>query len=464
MRWETAIWIRSPLLPFRDSPNDHHSQEEAASATRRNPESVSPSSLISTADARQSAVTEPGLQIECDSCRCDLTHSVRIKCADPVCEPGDGVDICPPCFCSGKEFARHRRDHPYRVVVRTPPSLPRHNPLIATVPQELHSYPILTEDWGADEYVTLIVVTYIRFHPYRLPTRELLLLEGVSLQGLGNWQAIAEHIGTRTRDEVEEHYRSVYINSPNWPLPVCYVFPLPYMNPSDDKRQRMDLRFDVDASEFQERKRRRISNMNTAPAPTTKVPPTSAPAVHEVATFLPGRLEFEHELDNEAEDLVKDLEFGIITQYGGDSIPFDDTAPPPPPSEKSDSAAPVSGSALDQSQNVINGGVNGHTALVNGGAGDPKSEPVDKSADDDEDAEEENMMPPPIETDDSIAFKLTLLDVYASRVEKRRENKAVMFERGLLEYKKVSGAPRGPVISPNQHSTDAGCGQEATER
>jgi len=205
----------------------------------------------------------------------------------------------------------------------------------------------------------------------------------------------------------------------------------------------MDLRFEVDASEFQERKRRRISNMNTAPASTPKVAPTSAPAVHEIATFLPGRLEFEHELDNEAEDLVKDLEFGIVTQYGGDSIPFDDTAPPPP-SEKPDSAAPNPGPAPDpiaQPPNVINGGVNGHTALVNGNIGKQKSEPMDKAMDDDEDAEaEENMMPPPIETDDSIAFKLSLLDVYAGRVEKRRESKAIMFERGLLEYKKASVA------------------------
>ena len=209
--------------------------------------------------------------------------------------------------------------------------------------------------------------------------------------------------------------------------------------------------------------------MNTAPAPTPKVPPTSAPAVHEVATFLPGRLEFEHELDNEAEDLVKDLEFGITTQYGGDSIPFDDTAPPPPPSEKSDSVpSNPGGSTLDsinQSQSAINGGVNGHTSLVNGSAGHLKSEPVDKSADDDEDAEaEENMMPPPIETDDSIAFKLTLLDVYASRVEKRRENKAMMFDRGLLEYKKASVLSRGAVSLSNQHSTDASCGQKATKR
>ena len=63
------------------------------------------------------AINEPGLQIECDSCMCDLTHSIRIKCADPACEMGDGVDICPACFCAGKEFKRHRRGHDYRVVV-----------------------------------------------------------------------------------------------------------------------------------------------------------------------------------------------------------------------------------------------------------------------------------------------------------------------------------------------------------
>ncbi len=52
------------------------------------------------------------------------------------------------------------------------------------------------------------------------PPRELLLLEGITLQGLGNWQAISEHVGTRTKEEVEQHYYSVYVDSPNWPLPV----------------------------------------------------------------------------------------------------------------------------------------------------------------------------------------------------------------------------------------------------
>lgn len=50
--------------------------------------------------------------------------------------------------------------------------------------------------------------------------RELLLLTGITAHGIGNWKKIAEHIGTRTKDEVEEHYRKVYIESKDWPLPV----------------------------------------------------------------------------------------------------------------------------------------------------------------------------------------------------------------------------------------------------
>ena len=98
------------------------------------------------------AINEPGVQTECDGCLVDLTHSIRIKCADPVCAVGDGVDLCPNCFCSGKEFGKHKRGHAYRVEV----SNTRCNPYdlrLTTLGllKELHSYPIFTEDWGADE-------------------------------------------------------------------------------------------------------------------------------------------------------------------------------------------------------------------------------------------------------------------------------------------------------------------------
>ncbi|KAH9948626.1 hypothetical protein B0H21DRAFT_689706 [Amylocystis lapponica] len=334
-------------------------------------------------------VNEPGLQIQCDGCRCDLTHSIRIKCSDPACEPGDGTDICPACFCSGKEFARHKRWHAYRVV-------------------ELHSYPIFSEDWGADE--------------------ELLLLEGVSLQGLGNWQAIAEHVGTRSKEEVEQHYNSVYIDSPDWPLP------------------RMDLEFHVDPSEFQERKRRRISKMNTTAPPPVKIAPTSAPGVHEIGSFLPGRLEFEHEIDNEAEDLVKDLEFGVCLEWGGDELPEDekdvDVIARAKWEKEKQTKQTTPGKHLPNG--YMDGIINGYASNGDTPKESARSEEGGKAENGaaNGEVESEDTQPPPIENTDSLAFKLTLLEMYRQRVEKRHQNKAVIFERGLLNHKQMMAAEK----------------------
>ncbi|KAF4621190.1 hypothetical protein D9613_000260 [Agrocybe pediades] len=330
-------------------------------------------------------LNEPGVQYQCDACACDLTHNIRIKCADPECVEGDGVDLCPTCFCAGKEFGKHLRGHPYRVI-------------------EMNSYPIFTEDWGADE--------------------ELLLLTGITSHGIGNWKKIAEHVGTRTKEEVEEHYRKVYIESKDWPMP------------------QMDKEFNIEPEIFHERKRRRITAMNNQEPPPPKAAPTSAPAVHEIATFLPGRLEFEHEIDNEAEDLVKDLEFGVVLEYGGDQIPEDENdldvrARLKWEEEKRAGTFtgfhphPVTGG---KGPPPVNGKVNGYH--VNGDLKKPKIE------DTSQDEEEEPVQPQPYETKDSLAFKLTLIEMYYQRVEKRLESKAVIFERGLLEYKKMQAAEK----------------------
>lgn len=74
---------------------------------------------------------EPGFIVECDSCFTNLTHAVRIRCADPVCE-SSSIDICADCFRQGKEFGRHKANHPYRII-------------------EKHHIPIFDEDWEADE-------------------------------------------------------------------------------------------------------------------------------------------------------------------------------------------------------------------------------------------------------------------------------------------------------------------------
>ncbi|KAJ6455841.1 hypothetical protein C8R45DRAFT_1035885 [Mycena sanguinolenta] len=351
------------------------------------------------------SVSEPGVQFECDSCACDLTHTIRIKCADPACQSEDGVDICPPCFCAGKEFGNHLRTHPYRVI-------------------EFNSYPIFSADWGADE--------------------ELLLLKGIASHGLGNWKKIAEHVGTQTREECEKHYNSVYVDSPDWPLPP------------------MDLKFQIAPEEFQEAKRRRITEMNAMPIAPPKAAPTSAPGIHEVATFLPGRLEFEHELDNEAEDLVKDLEFGVCLEFDGDEIPEDEHDPDVKArirweEDKRNGIVPGSVVVIPERKmshkgkgpmpvNGSNGAVNG--ARVNGDAAahsSSQSEDVvmgNTNGTGTADEEEEVTPLPPIETQYSLTFKLTLLEMYFQRVEKRLESKALMFDRGLLEYKKIQAAEK----------------------
>lgn len=234
--------------------------------------------------------------------------------------------------------------------------------------------------------------------------------------------------------------------------------------------QRMDLTFDVEPSIFHERKRRRISSMTAAVANSKPIPaPTSAPGVHDVATFLPGRLEFEHELDNDAEDLVKDLEFGVVREFGGDEMPIDEA-----------DVDVVARAKLDEERRKgrerTNGmvGIDGReqsvdstdvmTSLINGydianGHAEVRREKLTKeeakngkdSKEGDGGDTEEPVLPPPYETRDSMNFKLALLGMYNHRIEKRLENKAVMFDRGLIEYKKVRLSLWMPLDSNRTH-------------
>lgn len=197
----------------------------------------------------------------------------------------------------------------------------------------------------------------------------------------------------------------------------------------------MDIKFDVEAEVFHERKRRRITAMNNQDPPPTKPAPTSAPGIHEIAGFFPGRLEFEHEIDNEAEDLVKDLEFGFISGYGGEEMVEDENDPDVKARQKWEEDKRLGilpGQRAGSLPVMVNGTVNGHH--VNGDVKKLKAEDSNGNADEDAD---EPTQPQPYETDNSIAFKLTLLEAYFQRVDKRHEAKAFIFERGLLDYKKV---------------------------
>ncbi|KAJ9220661.1 hypothetical protein DTO207G8_8993 [Paecilomyces variotii] len=256
--------------------------------------------------------TEGGTKYHCDVCSVDVTSTVRISCAHSACPE---YDLCVPCFSEGKSSKNHDpRTHPYQVI-------------------EQNSVPIYTEDWGADE--------------------ELLLLEGAEIYGLGSWADIADHIGGyRTKDEVRDHYIDTYINSPNFPLPAR-------ADPHDTS-----LQDSIPKEEFQARKKRRIEERKeaakSAPPATPKQKPTaSVPACHEVQGYMPGRLEFETEFLNEAEEAVQHMTF--------------------------------------EPGNGLN---------------------------------EKGEMEPEME------LKMTVMEIYNSRLTARTERKKILFEHNLLEYRK----------------------------
>lgn len=187
---------------------------------------------------------------------------MRIHCADSACSD---FDLCVPCFSQGFASRDHNPStHAFSVI-------------------EQHSIPIFTEDWGADE--------------------ELLLLEGAEVYGLGSWADIADHIGGfRNKEEVRDHYINTYVKSRNFPLPAR-------ADPSD--RSLLD---EVPRQEFQARKKRRIEERkeaakNAPPAPPKQKPTSSVPSCHEIQGYMPGRLEFETEFYNEAEEAVQHMQF-----------------------------------------------------------------------------------------------------------------------------------------------------------
>lgn len=187
-------------------------------------------------------------KFHCDVCSSDCTRRIRISCAE--CQD---YDLCVPCFASGKASGKHEPWHDYRVV-------------------EQHQYPIFDEDWGADE--------------------ELLLIEGCQTLGLGNWQDVADFIEGRSKEEVGEHYEKYYLNSEYYPIPdLNKTFP------------------DVTISDFLARRRQRFERRKNLPLPPPKKLLTSQPLCSYIQKYMPGRLEFEEEAEDEAEKVVQDMVF-----------------------------------------------------------------------------------------------------------------------------------------------------------
>lgn len=101
---------------------------------------------------------------------------------------------------------------------------------------------------------------------------------------------------------------------------------------------------------------------------------------------MPGRLEFETEYENEAETLVKDMEFGKVYQFGGDEQP---------------------GPEVEVQEVKPEGVVPGE----------------------EKDTGDEN--------EDDLELKLAILEMFNERYDRRMAAKELIFDRGLMNYKQV---------------------------
>lgn len=158
----------------RSRGNFHSADEDPTQRSRRKKNASSGENSESAAAGQGTSEGKRALY-HCNYCNKDITGKIRIKCV--VCPD---FDLCIECFSVGAELTPHKSNHPYRVMDNL-------------------SFPLICSDWNADD--------------------EILLLEGTEMYGLGNWAEVAEHVGTKSKEQCIEHYTNVYKNSPYFPLP-----------------------------------------------------------------------------------------------------------------------------------------------------------------------------------------------------------------------------------------------------
>lgn len=154
---------------------NHSAEEDSSQSRSKRKRTASNLENLEAATSGQGMSEGKKALYHCNYCNKDISGKIRIKCA--CCSD---FDLCVECFSVGAEVYPHKSNHPYRVMDNL-------------------SFPLFCSDWNADE--------------------EILLLEGIEMYGLANWNEVAEHVGTKSKSHCIEHYNTIYMNSPCFPLP-----------------------------------------------------------------------------------------------------------------------------------------------------------------------------------------------------------------------------------------------------
>ncbi|KAL5769329.1 hypothetical protein ACOSQ2_016112 [Xanthoceras sorbifolium] len=257
----------------RSRGNLHSNNEDLTQRSRRSKKNVSRENAESSSAGQGTSEGKRALY-HCNYCYKDITGKVRIKCA--VCPD---FDLCAECFSVGAEVHPHKSNHPYRVMDNL-------------------AFPLLCPDWNADE--------------------EILLLEGIDMYGF-HWEEVVKHVGTKTKEQCIDHYTNVYLKSP--------VFPLPDMShvagkdrkdllAEDKKGASMFAGLSLKEKTEEPHKGGQPSGVNADPQQQRsskgkkKVSSKAeGPSLAERSGYNSKRHEFDQEYDNDAEQMLADIEF-----------------------------------------------------------------------------------------------------------------------------------------------------------
>ncbi|XP_061955174.1 transcriptional adapter ADA2b-like [Populus nigra] len=115
----------------RSRGNFHSTDEDPTQRSRRKKNAASGENSESSSAGQGSSDGKRALY-HCNYCNKDITGKTRIKCA--VCPD---FDLCLECFSVGAEVTPHKSNHPYRVMDNL-------------------SFPLICPDWNADEEILLL--------------------------------------------------------------------------------------------------------------------------------------------------------------------------------------------------------------------------------------------------------------------------------------------------------------------